>query len=171
MAAGFATAFAVFTSEMLFRFINGRQDPNNKWAYGVGRTPNGRFSFDPSRWLRNSAKQLLDSANGKRNVSTPPVNTTTPPPPYQSIFNGGYGNSLAKNPVNKWKRPPLHMANNGGVLLGVNGFQGIPSRETNIGGRRLGNSREYGNYRNNAGAQFVSMGGPASNIYQYQYTE
>lgn len=156
MLAGFATSLAVFSTELLFRYVNSRQEAN-KWArHGIGRTPNGQ-SVAPSRWLRgwgrqdNGNRQLLGASTHGQNV--------TPPPPYQSIFSGGgHGDSLG----NRWRRPPI--GNGNGVLLG--------GGASDSGVRRLINGRDYMVYRNTNGqSQLVPLRSPSAALFQYTYTE
>ncbi|EDV96616.1 glutamate receptor ionotropic, delta-1 [Drosophila grimshawi] len=153
MLTGFATALAVFTTEVLFRYINGRREAN-KWArHGIGRTPNGQ-SVKPSRWLRGlrhlqsgGDKQLLGKSTHGENV--------TPPPPYQSIFNYHAGG----------EQQQLRYGKRHGLVLGGNGQQGT-------GVRRLINGRDYIVFRNSNGqSQLVPTRSPSAALFQYTYTE
>ncbi|XP_023173114.1 glutamate receptor ionotropic, delta-1-like [Drosophila hydei] len=151
MLAGFATSLAVFSTELLFRYLNARHEAN-KWArHGVGRSPNGQ-SVKPSRWLRglrrlhSGDKQLLGSSTHAQNI--------TPPPPYQSIFN--HGGELQQQ---RW-----HQAGKAhGLVLGGNQNGGV---------RRLINGRDYIVFRNaNGQSQLVPVRSPSAALFQYTYTE
>ncbi|XP_017080167.1 glutamate receptor ionotropic, delta-1 [Drosophila eugracilis] len=157
MLAGFATALAVFSTELVFRYINSRQEAN-KWArHGIGRTPNGQ-SVAPSRWLRGWRR--LNSSHGQHLEASTHGQNVTPPPPYQSIFNGGSHGE----PVNRWRRP-LGNGNavGNGVLLGGDSEGGV---------RRLINGRDYMVFRNpNGQSQLVPVRSPSAALFQYSYTE
>ncbi|SPP76120.1 glutamate receptor ionotropic, delta-1 [Drosophila guanche] len=158
MLAGFATSLAVFSTELIFRYVNSRHEAN-KWArHGIGRTPNGQ-SIKPSRWLRgwqrldSGKKQLLGTSTQGQNV--------TPPPPYQSIFNGGHA-AVAADPRHRWKRA---VGQSNGVLLGNDAL-------TDGGVRRLINGRDYLVFRNPDGqSQLVPVRSPSAALFQYTYTE
>ncbi|EDV52455.1 glutamate receptor 2 [Drosophila erecta] len=157
MLAGFATALVVFTTELLFRYVNSRQEAN-KWArHGVGRTPNGQ-SVAPSRWLRGWRR--LNSGHGQLLGASTHGQNVTPPPPYQSIFNGGSHG----DPLNRWRRPLAHgNAIGNGVLLGGDSEGGV---------RRLINGRDYMVFRNpNGQSQLVPVRSPSAALFQYSYTE
>ncbi|XP_030385532.1 glutamate receptor ionotropic, delta-1 [Scaptodrosophila lebanonensis] len=158
MLAGFATSMAVFSTELMFRYVNSRRE-SNQWArHGVGRTPNGQ-SVQPSRWLRglrrlNGEKRVLNTSTHDENI--------TPPPPYQSIFNGNGGSDL--HGLHRWRRPGPNLGN--GVLLG--GGEG----NERSGVRRLINGRDYMVFRNpNGQSQLVPMRTPSAALFQYTYTE
>ncbi|XP_064544875.1 glutamate receptor 2 [Drosophila montana] len=155
MLTGFATSMAVFTTELLFRYINGRHEAN-KWArHGIGRTPNGQ-SVKPSRWLRglrrlhSGDKQLLGTSTHAQNV--------TPPPPYQSIFN--HGGEHLNGGQQRWRQAGKEH----GLILGGN---------HNVAGvRRLINGRDYMVFRNpNGTSQLVPVRSPSAALFQYTYTE
>ncbi|EDX00009.2 uncharacterized protein Dyak_GE22759 [Drosophila yakuba] len=158
MLAGFATALAVFSTELLFRYINSRHEAN-KWArHGIGRTPNGQ-SVAPSRWLRGWRR--LNSGHGQLLGASTHGQNVTPPPPYQSIFNGGSHGE----PLNRWRRRPLANGNalGNGVLLGGDSEGGV---------RRLINGRDYMVFRSpNGQSQLVPVRSPSAALFQYSYTE
>ncbi|KAH8307426.1 hypothetical protein KR044_011719 [Drosophila immigrans] len=152
MLTGFATALVVFTTELLFRYLNGRHEANQWARHGVGRTTNGQ-SVKPSRWLRglrrlNSGdKQLLGTSTHGQNV--------TPPPPYQSIFSQNAGQQ-------RWRRGLD--ANGHGLILG--------GEQNAAGVRRLINGRDYIVFRNSNGqSQLVPVRSPSAALFQYTYTE
>ncbi|XP_065360019.1 glutamate receptor 2 [Calliphora vicina] len=170
MFAGFATAIVVFSTELIFRYINSRHDSHNQWAtHGVGRTPNGH-QFKPHKWFwrkssSDSAKKLL---NGSQ------TSNTTPPPPYQSIFSskGRQDNTS----MNRWHQAVNFGANgNGGfgalrpaVADSQYGGMGI----TSTGLRKFINGREYMVYRTPEGqSQLVPVRVPSAALFQYTYTE
>ncbi|EDW95231.1 uncharacterized protein Dyak_GE22436 [Drosophila yakuba] len=157
MLAGFATALAVFSTELLFRYINSRHEAN-KWArHGIGRTPNGQ-SVAPSRWLRGWRR--LNSGHGQLLGASTHGQNVTPPPPYQSIFNGGSHGE----PLNRWRRPLVNgNALGNGVLLGGDSEGGV---------RRLINGRDYMVFRSpNGQSQLVPVRSPSAALFQYSYTE
>ncbi|EDW44154.1 glutamate receptor ionotropic, delta-1 [Drosophila sechellia] len=157
MLAGFATALAVFSTELVFRYVNSRQEAN-KWArHGIGRTPNGQ-SVAPSRWLRGWRR--LNSGHGQLLGANTHGQNVTPPPPYQSIFNGGSHGA----PLNRWRRPLANgNALGNGVLLGGDSEGGV---------RRLINGRDYMVFRNpNGQSQLVPVRSPSAALFQYSYTE
>ncbi|KMZ00685.1 glutamate receptor ionotropic, delta-1 [Drosophila simulans] len=157
MLAGFATALAVFSTELVFRYVNSRQEAN-KWArHGIGRTPNGQ-SVAPSRWLRGWRR--LNSGHGQLLGASTHGQNVTPPPPYQSIFNGGSHG----DPLNRWRRPLANgNALGNGVLLGGDSEGGV---------RRLINGRDYMVFRNpNGQSQLVPVRSPSAALFQYSYTE
>ncbi|EDW70384.1 glutamate receptor ionotropic, delta-1 [Drosophila virilis] len=155
MLTGFATSLVVFTTELLFRYINGRHEAN-KWArHGIGRTPNGQ-SVRPSRWLRglrrlhSGDKQLLGSSTHAQNV--------TPPPPYQSIFN--HGGEHLHGGQQRWRQAGREH----GLILG--------GHHNGAGVRRLINGRDYMVFRNpNGTSQLVPVRSPSAALFQYTYTE
>ncbi|XP_033149329.1 LOW QUALITY PROTEIN: glutamate receptor ionotropic, kainate 2 [Drosophila busckii] len=149
MLAGFATAFVVFTTELLFRYINGRHEAN-KWSrHGIGRATNGR-SFKPSRWLR--ALGHIKGGEGQLLGTSTHANHVTPPPPYQSIFNQGGGEHLQR-----WRRNP-------GLVL--------PDEKNGAGVRRLINGRDYMVFRNADGhSQLVPIRSPSAALFQFTYTD
>ncbi|XP_017060059.1 glutamate receptor 2 [Drosophila ficusphila] len=163
MLAGFATAVAVFSTELVFRYINSRQEAN-KWArHGIGRTPNGQ-SVAPSRWLRGWRR--VDSGHGQLLGASTHGQNVTPPPPYQSIFSGGTNG----DPRSRWRRPLANGNGNGnasgsgnGVLLGGDPGGGV---------RRLINGRDYMVFRQpNGQSQLVPVRSPSAALFQYSYTE
>jgi len=157
MLAGFATALAVFSTELVFRYVNSRQEAN-KWArHGIGRTPNGQ-SVAPSRWLRSWRR--VDSGHGQLLGASTHGQNVTPPPPYQSIFNGG----SQGDPLNRWRRPLGNgNASGNGVLLGGDSEGGV---------RRLINGRDYMVFRSpNGQSQLVPVRSPSAALFQYSYTE
>ncbi|XP_033157583.1 glutamate receptor ionotropic, delta-1 [Drosophila mauritiana] len=157
MLAGFATALAVFSTELVFRYVNSRQEAN-KWArHGIGRTPNGQ-SVAPSRWLRGWRR--LNSGHGQLLGASTHGQNVTPPPPYQSIFKGG----SHVDPLNRWRRPLANgIALGNGVLLGGDSEGGV---------RRLINGRDYMVFRNpNGQSQLVPVRSPSAALFQFSYTE
>lgn len=154
MLTGFATALAVFTTELLFRFINGRHEANQWARHGIGRTTNGQ-SIQPSRWLQafrrrlhSGERQLLGNSSRAPNV--------TPPPPYQSIFT----HHDPQQQQERWRRG----GNGQGVLLGGD--------HNAVGVRRLINGRDYMVFRNSNGqSQLVPVRSPSAALFQYTYTE
>lgn len=176
MFAGFATSIVVFSTEIIFRFLNSRQE-SNKWArHGIGRTPDGH-SFMPSRWQRlrsdsGSDKQRLTHHYGNSNV--------TPPPPYQSIFSshngrgnggvvGGHGGhgvgNLQQNMLSRW-----HQQNGNSTGGRSPPMAGKESEASGV--RRFINGREYMVFRNaNGQSQLVPMRVPSATLFQYTYTE
>ncbi|KAI8036619.1 hypothetical protein M5D96_010420 [Drosophila gunungcola] len=159
MLAGFATALAVFSTELMFRYVNSRQEAN-KWArHGIGRTPNGQ-SVAPSRWLR--AWRRPESGHGQLLGASTHAQNVTPPPPYQSIFQGG-GQG---DPLNRWRRP---LGNGNGIAIGNGVLLGGDSEN---GVRRLINGRDYLVFRNpNGQSQLVPVRSPSAALFQYSYTE
>ncbi|XP_062134409.1 ionotropic receptor 93a [Drosophila sulfurigaster albostrigata] len=155
MLTGFATALAVFTTELLFRYINGRREANQWARHGVGRTTNGQ-SIMPSRWLRGLRR--LNSGEGQLLGTSTHGQNVTPPPPYQSIFSHGGGGGAEQ----RWRR--AFDANGHGLILG--GEQNAP------GVRRLINGRDYIVFRNSNGqSQLIPVRSPSAALFQYTYTE
>uniref|UniRef100_A0A1I8NWC1 Ionotropic glutamate receptor C-terminal domain-containing protein n=1 Tax=Stomoxys calcitrans TaxID=35570 RepID=A0A1I8NWC1_STOCA len=180
MFAGFATSIVVFSTEMLFRYINYRREANQWATHGVGRTPNGG-QVKPSKWFwrigggSGSAKELLGSAH---------TNQITPPPPYQSIFRGRQENTN----IRRWQHAANFGANNGapggeggfGVLrpVGLGNYYGndigapISGGLETTGLRKFINGREYMVYRTPDGRnQLVPVRVPSAALFQYSYTE
>lgn len=157
MLTGFATALAVFTTELLFRFINGRHEANQWARHGIGRTTNGQ-SIQPSRWLQGF-RQRLHNGEAKLLGNSPHVPNVTPPPPYQSIFSHG-GAQEQTGRLQRWRRG----GNGPGVLLGGD--------QNGVGVRRLINGRDYMVFRNSNGqSQLVPVRSPSAALFQYTYTE
>lgn len=163
MLTGFATALAVFTTELLFRFINGRHEANQWARHGIGRTTNGQ-SVQPSRWLAGFRRRLQSGERQLLGHSTRAPNVT-PPPPYQSIFShhgggGGGGEQQQTGSLQRWRRD----GNGNGVLLGAD--------QHGVGVRRLINGRDYMVFRNSNGqSQLVPVRSPSAALFQYTYTE
>ncbi|XP_073841671.1 ionotropic receptor 76b [Musca autumnalis] len=178
MFAGFATSIVVFSTEMVFRYLNNRRE-SNQWAtHGVGRTPNGAM-LKPSKWFwrrsSESNKQLLGSSHS---------NNITPPPPYQSIFNNGKG-FQENTSMRRWHHAANYGANGAGgfgVLRPVGNYYGNEvagaGSSTNSGAlestglRKFINGREYMVYRTPDGLnQLVPVRVPSAALFQYTYTE
>ncbi|XP_075161815.1 ionotropic receptor 76b [Haematobia irritans] len=178
MFAGFATSIVVFSTEMLFRYVNYRRE-SNQWAtHGVGRTPNGGH-IKPSKWFwRNSG-----SASTKQLLGNSHTNNITPPPPYQSIF-------TANNGIRRWQKAgQLKTQGPGGIggfgalrpvgLANLYGNENVTSMNEGIGGnmettglRKFINGREYMVYRTPDGHnQLVPVRVPSAALFQYTYTE
>lgn len=164
MFAGFATAIVVFSTEIIFRYINGRHETPHQWAgHGVGRTPNGH-QFKPVNWFWR--KSSTDSTHILLNNSK--YNNITPPPPYRSIFSSK--NSQNEASVKKW-----HQALHGGfgvlkpaIADAQYGGMGI----TSTGLRKFINGREYMVYRTPDGQnQLVPVRVPSAALFQYTYTD
>lgn len=167
---GYATAFVIFTTEILFRFINSRLESHYHWgSHGVGRTPNGQ-QFKPVKWFwhksrTESAKKLLEGSHHSN---------ITPPPPYQSIFSS---KERQENTSKKsWHNAVSFGANRNGDLAVLKpvvadsqyGGEGI----TSTGLRKFVNGREYMVYRTSDGEnQLVPVRAPSAALFQYSYTE
>ncbi|EDW72688.1 uncharacterized protein Dwil_GK17045 [Drosophila willistoni] len=171
MLAGFATSLAVFTTELLCRFINSRQEANaNKWAtHGIGRAPNGQSIKPSSRWFRSFRR--LDGSSGSGNKQLLGNSThgqnVTPPPPYQSIFKGS-------DNAHRWRHAVGQMGHGGhGVLLGGADPNGVGGGGAMGGGvRRFINGRDYMVFRNpNGQSQLIPVRSPSAALFQYTYTE
>ncbi|XP_037822507.1 glutamate receptor ionotropic, kainate 2 [Lucilia sericata] len=171
MFAGFATAIVVFSTELIFRYINSRHDSHNQWAtHGVGRTPNGH-QIKPHKWFWR--KGSSDSAKRLLNGSQP--SNITPPPPYQSIFSSK-GRQDDKS-MKRWHQAVNFGANGNGGGFGAlrpavadsqYGGMGI----TSTGLRKFINGREYMVYRTPDGqSQLVPVRVPSAALFQYTYTE
>ncbi|XP_055856545.1 glutamate receptor ionotropic, delta-2 [Episyrphus balteatus] len=150
MIAGFVTSIVVFTTEMLFRFINQRQANKNMiiGSNGLQRSSNMRLhGWAAGRSNRESMGNRLNEGIILSNV--------TPPPAYASIFKH---NKNAVVDMNKWKQA---------VSRNQDEYN-----ESKGGVRRLINGRDYMVYKNTNGInQLVPVRAPSATLFQYSYTE
>ncbi|XP_055902699.1 glutamate receptor 1 [Eupeodes corollae] len=148
MIAGFVTSIVVFTTEMLFRFINQRQVGKNNMIIGANELQRSS-NFRLHGWAagRTNHRESLGNRLNEGII----LSNVTPPPAYASIFKH---NKNAVVDMNKWKQAVSK------------------NKDESKGVRRLINGRDYMVYKNTNGInQLVPVRAPSATLFQYSYTE
>lgn len=104
MIVGFATAIAVFSTELFFKFMNAKNIKQEDWQFNpaLKRTKN----YD---W--NNMRDKMKSNFGNYNL--------TPPPPYASIYNGN--NTSSSSNMSNLSNQPNYSNQLHGVKRLING--------------------------------------------------